>query len=71
MTIRIILKNGSEFSVKCKEFAVKRNELNEIVGYEIKGIEENKPLYIDFNHIAAIVRVFSDEKTGEVKRRFK
>ena len=67
MTIRIILKNGVEFSVKCEEFALKKNGFGEVVGYDIVGITENKPLYIAFDQVAAIIRVISDEVPKEEK----
>ena len=36
-------------------------------GYDIKGISENKPIYLDFKQIAAIMRVCSDEKQEPIK----
>lgn len=32
-----------------------------MTGYNISGITENKPVYLDFDEVAAIVRVLSDE----------
>lgn len=61
MSIRVIFKSGVDFVVKCDEFTLTRNGLEQVKGYEIKGISENKPLYLDFEQIAAIVRVQSDE----------
>ena len=61
MSIRIILNSGKEFTVKCNEFTIKRDCLGKISSYEINGISENKPVYLDFEQIAAIVRVASDE----------
>lgn len=61
MSIRVILKSGAEFTVKCTEFALSKNKFEELAGYKIEGIEENKPLYIDWTHVAAVVRVMSDE----------
>lgn len=61
MSIRVILKNGVEFTVKCDEFTLNRNGLQQATGYEIKGITENKPIYLDFEQVAAVVRVLSDE----------
>lgn len=61
MSIRVILKNGAEFTVKCDEFTLKQNELTGATGYNIKGITENKPVYLDFEQVAAVVRVLSDE----------
>ena len=61
MTVRIILKSGAEFSVKCDEFTITKNGLHQVTEYDIKGITENKPVYLDFEQVAAVVRVFSDE----------
>ena len=62
MTIRIILKNGLEFAIKCDEFTLKKNGFGQATGYDIKGITENQPVYLDFEQVAAIVRVYSDER---------
>lgn len=61
ITVRIILKSGSEFSVKCDEFTITKNGLLQVTVYNTKGITENKPVYLDFEQVAAVVRVFSDE----------
>ncbi len=61
MTIRIILKSGAEFAIKCSEFSVTQNSFCGIAGYEAKGITENKPVYLDLGQVAAIVRTYSDE----------
>lgn len=61
MTIRIILKSGAEFSVKCDKFTIKENGFGQVTGYDIKGITENKPIYLNFEQVAAVVRVYSDE----------
>lgn len=61
MSMRVILKSGAEFTVKCDKFTLKRNGLEQVTGYNISGITENKPVYLDFDEVAAIVRVFSDE----------
>ena len=65
MSIRIILKSGSEFTVKCDSFALKRNGFDQITGIEAKGIAENKFVHLDFGEIAAIVRLYSDEIVEE------
>ena len=62
MTIRVILKSGVEFAIKCEKFTVNRDGFGNLVGYDISGITENKPVYLDFEQVAAVVRVFSDEK---------
>ena len=62
MTVRVILKSGVEFSIKCDEFTLTRNGFQQVTGYNIEGITENQPVYLDFEQVAAVVRVFSDEK---------
>lgn len=61
MSIRIILKSGKDFVVKCTKFNLEKNGFGNVTGYEIEGIEENKPIYLDFSQVAAIARVMSDE----------
>lgn len=61
MSMRVILKNGAEFTVKCDEFTIKQNVFEVVTGYNIKGITENKPVYLDFEQVAAVVRIISDE----------
>lgn len=62
MTVRVILKSGVEFSIKCDKFALTRNGFQQVTSYNIEGITENKPVYLDFEQVAAVVRVYSDEK---------
>ena len=62
MTIRVILKSGAEFAVKCDKFTVTRDGFGNVAGYNISGITENKPVYIDFTQVAVVVRVYSDER---------
>lgn len=61
MTIQVILKSGVTFVIKCSSFTLKRNGLDQVVGYDIKGITANKPVYLDFSEVAAIVRTLEDE----------
>lgn len=65
MSIRFILKSGSEFTVKCDNVTVKRNGLGVVTGYDFKGITENKPLDVDMTQVAAVIRVLSDEMTED------
>ena len=67
MSIRIILKSGVEFTVKCDKFTLNKNGFGQITGYDIEGITENKPVYLDFDEVAAIVRLYSDENTEEAE----
>lgn len=61
MTIRVMFKNGKEFSIKCKKFSLEKNAFGVPTGYSIEEIAENKPVYLNFEEINAIVRVVSDE----------
>lgn len=63
--IRIILKSGAEFTIKCDEFSITRDGFGNPKNYDIKGIAENKPIYLDFSQVAAIVRLVSNEMEGE------
>lgn len=65
MSMRVILKSGAEFTIKCDKFTLEENGLHAVTGYDIKGITENKPVYLDFEQVAAIVRKYSDETAEE------
>ena len=52
----------SKFAIKCDKFTINRDGFGNVRGYDIGGIVENKPVYLDFEQVAAVVRVFSDEK---------
>lgn len=64
MTIKIILKSGVIIPVKCEKFTINRNGFECVTGYEAEGITENKPIYVNWDDISAIVRVMSDETDG-------
>ena len=61
MLIRVIMKTGVEFTIKCEKFTTKQDIFGKIIGWEIEGISENKPVYIDFEEIAAIIRLQYNE----------
>ena len=48
MTIRVILNSGSEFAIKCEKFTLEQNGLDQVTGYSIEGITENKPVLSEF-----------------------
>lgn len=62
MSIKFILKNGCSFTTKCENFSVNKNGLGQVVGCNITGIKENKPIYVELDEIVAIVRKISDEE---------
>lgn len=62
MTMRVILKSGVEFAIKCDKFTINRDGFGNVRGYEHRRDRRDKPVYLDFEQVAAVVRVFSDEK---------
>lgn len=65
MKIVFVLKNGFLLTVTCEEFSLTKNVLGEYSGYEIKGIKDNKPLYINWGDVALIYRAdIRDEVKG-------
>lgn len=55
MSMRVILKSGVEFTVKCDKFTLERNGLEQVTGYNIGGITENKPVYLDFDEVRELI----------------
>ena len=53
--------------MKCEKFTLKQTGFGQTTGYDIEGITENKPVYLDFDEVAAIIRLYSDENTEEVE----
>lgn len=68
ISVRVILKSGVEFTVKCDSFSLSQNGLGVVTNYKFKGTSENKPVYLDFDQVAAIVRVLSDEHPDEASQ---
>ncbi len=62
MTIRIILKSGVEFAIKCDKFDITQNGFGQITQWKAEGITESKPIFLDTEQVAAIVRKISDEE---------
>ena len=59
MTVRVIMKSGVEFSIKCDKFTLTRNGFQQVTGYNIEGITENQPVYLDFEQVAPQERSYS------------
>ena len=51
------------------EWDEREDGLDQVTGYDIKGITENNPVYLDFEQVAAVVRVYSDEFDQDGKRK--
>ena len=57
MSIKVIMKSGVGFTIKCEKFTTRQDIFGKLIGWEIEGISENKPVYIDFEEIAAVIRL--------------
>ena len=57
MSIKVIMKSGVGFTIKCEKFTIKQDMFGKVVGWDIEGILENKPVYIDFEEIEAVIRL--------------
>lgn len=65
MTIVFVFKNGYELKAKCENFALTTDRLTgRVTGYEMDGIDNNKPLWLDLNEILCVYRVMADEEGG-------
>lgn len=56
MKIVFVFRNGFQLCVTCKEFALEKTVFGIPDGYEIKGITDNKPLYINWNDVICVYR---------------
>ena len=65
MKIIFVLRNGFTFSVTCEEFSLNQNGLGQYTGYEIKGIKDNKPLYINWEDVVLVYRADMDKEVTE------
>lgn len=55
MKIIFVLRNGFTFGVTCEEFSLIKNEWKDME-YEIKGIKDNKPLFIRWEDVVLVYR---------------
>ena len=60
MEITICFKNGEKLVITCEEFGIEKDIAGNPETFHIKGIEDNKPLYIDYNEIIYISRKLSE-----------
>lgn len=58
MELRFILKSGADFVVSCGNASIIRNNITGLMnGYSLVEIERNRPLFINFNEVAAVIRL--------------
>ena len=62
MKITIVFKNGYSFTVTCESFSIKQDVFGQITGYEIKGIKDRKPMYINFEDVICVYRDMEAEE---------
>ena len=63
MKVVIRLKSGFELTVTCEGFKITTNSLSgEITGYDIKGIKDNKPLFLRSEDVECIYRILDGER---------
>ena len=65
MKIIFVLRNGFTFGITCEEFSLNRNALGDYTGYEIKGIKDNKPLFIRLEDVVLVYRANIGEEVTE------
>lgn len=64
MRIRIRFKSGFELPITCDEFNITKSVLDgEIISYDIKGIKDNKPLFIRWENVECIFREVANDET--------
>lgn len=55
MKIIIVFKDGSHLNITCEEFVI-HYQFGVPYDYEGRGIEDNKPLYINWNEVLCVYR---------------
>lgn len=56
MKVNIVFKNGFVLPVECETFTIEKNIYGDITSYNIKGIKDNKPLYVCIEDVLCIYR---------------
>lgn len=57
MKITIGFRNGTKIDINCDEFEIERNQATrQIKSYNITGIKDTKPVYMDISEILWITR---------------
>ncbi len=61
MKIVIRFKSGFELDVTCEGFKLTKNIVGEIVGYDIEGIKDNKPIFFRSENVECVYQVIDGE----------
>lgn len=63
MTIVFRFRDGFELPVECESFEhIENNITGQIISYKIKGIKDNKPIYVSLKDVICIWRKGDDGK---------
>lgn len=63
MQIKIRFRSGFELPITCDSFSITQDSMtNEITGYEIKGITDNKPIFFRPADVECIFRDMTAER---------
>lgn len=62
LRVKIRFKSGFELPITCDAFKINTNALTgEITHYDIKGIEDNKPIFFRSEDVECIFQGLNDE----------
>ena len=65
MRIIIRFRSGYELPITCEEFGISKNAYTgEISEYDIKGIKDNKPIFIRSEDVECIYREMTNYETN-------
>lgn len=56
MKIVFVFRNGFQLCVTCEKFTLEKTVFGTPDGYVIKGITDNKPLYINWDDVICVYR---------------
>jgi hypothetical protein len=62
MKIVFVFRNGFQLCVTCEEFTLEKTVFGIPDGYKIKGITDNKPLYINWDDVICVYRDLTGEQ---------
>lgn len=61
--IVIRLKSGFELPIECEEAKFRTSQsTGELVGYEVKGCKNNKPIFLQLEDIECVWQVMEEEE---------
>lgn len=61
--VKIIFKTGAEVLITCDNFSIRINDNNQLISYDIEGIQGDCPLFIKIEEIVAILKISEDKES--------